>query len=117
MDSILEKASEKQQMLMPSFRRKLIPAWTVKEDPNPSLRCEEDEFLMQQTPCLYNGTEDVWGCCPFVTGICCSDHRTCCPMWLDSHQSIPMECAKTADGQAMCATKSSIMVRITLKIQ
>ena len=105
MDSLLEKASVKQLKPVPGIQRKLIPAWIVKRDPEPALKCQSDEFVMQQTPCLYGGSDDVMGCCPFQWGVCCQDHRTCCVS--------PMECVTTADGKAMCATNSSVTVRLT----
>lgn len=96
-DSLHEKASQKQQKLVPSPQKKMVPATHVPENPLPFMNCE-----YQQTLCNSGGSDIIWGCCPFANAVCCSDYSTCCPNG--------MECATTTT--AMCASNSSVMVRL-----
>jgi len=99
MDSLLEKASVKQQELVPGIQRKLIPAVTVKTNPEPELNWYDVELW---TPCNINGSETAWGCCPFARATCCLDHATCCPGG--------EKCVTTTDGKAMCTDHRSAMM-------
>ena len=97
MDSLLEKASEKQQRLEPGLRRKMVPATNVPLNPYPFRDCDYPETL-----CHSQGTFlDQYGCCPFSGAVCCPDRRTCCPS--------RMECVTTTGP--MCAGNRSVMVR------
>ena len=98
-DSLLEKASEKQQKLVPSLQEnKMVPATNVPENPLPFMNCP----ATTQTLCNSGGSEYVYGCCPFAKAVCCPDHATCCPSG--------MECSMTTT--AMCAGNRSVMVRM-----
>ena len=98
MDSLLEKASEKQERHEPrGLRRKMVPATNVPEWPIPFFdNCDYTETL-----CNSQGFDIVYGCCPFAGAVCCPDLRTCCPGG--------MECITTTGP--MCAGNRSIMVR------
>jgi len=93
-DSLLEKASEKQQKLVTSLRKKMVPATFVPRKLLPPFLCPAPS----QTLCNSGGSELVYGCCPLAKAVCCPDHYTCCPSG--------MECAT----KGMCAGNRSVMV-------
>jgi len=103
MDSLLEKASEKQERLEPrGLRRKMVPATNVPEWPIPFFdNCDYTETL-----CNSQGFDIVYGCCPFAGAVCCPDLRTCCPGG--------MECITTTGP--MCAGNRSIMVETFFRL-
>ena len=98
-DLLLEKASVKQQKLVTSLHKKMVPATFVPRKLLPPFLCPAPS----QTLCNSGGSELVYGCCPLAKAVCCPDHTTCCPSG--------MECAT----KGMCASNRSVMVRITVQ--
>jgi len=96
-NSLLEKASEKQLPLLPSIHQKMVPFTVVESKPTEpvqimesgsamfiveegSHRCNETKTCPGDTTCCNNGGHtNTWGCCPYENGVCCADRMHCCP--------------------------------------